>query len=448
MTSALFGKTEQLPTSISSKICVIQDASKTHRLKERAALDHLKLVEIYENLGFGKEEGLCLGVALMGVRAFLANDAASFHERFQKLSDLYDECQGDMKKICDKITQDVDMMAFFNGISLYQHDNNLIFKTEIPDQLRFLEDVFEGHINLEQEEEQLSKDRIHKVSQILIPKKLEKAQKSIDLLKSFCGACNLDELVLLFKSLIPICHSCDPIAFLLVSEDHAISIYYDISEKCWMLIDANQIRRIENEPDLARAVLDAFEKTSHVLMITNIYSLGDNKDGNQSTRQQLQIWSNSQEVKRVHNLNNKKWLTPDECDRLLIESLMIRDSHMLEALLKAGVNPNKNFDDLDGLSPIFLVETPKDIELLVRAGVSVNTTWVAGITPLYAAILDESLENVQTLLKLGANPCHVIKHEKIPGGGILTPLSFASLVGNEQIVQVLKDAIKPKTSKL
>jgi ankyrin repeat protein len=121
-------------------------------------------------------------------------------------------------------------------------------------------------------------------------------------------------------------------------------------------------------------------------------------------------------------------------DRDLVEAVRERDSALVQNLLRKGVDPNTRHPD--GATALHWAAQWDDlatVDLLIRAGASVNVTNDYGVTPIAVACQNGSAASarvVQRLLREGADP-----NAALPSGQ--TVLMTASLSGNRDAVGAL-----------
>ena len=158
----------------------------------------------------------------------------------------------------------------------------------------------------------------------------------------------------------------------------------------------------------------------------------------------------------------------------LMIAVATSNKRVTKQLIKAGANINQNIDNntiIEDLNPLFLAVLNNDLEmvkLLIERGANVNIKTQHGETILPAAMFDADLEIVKLLInegvdvnnfsKMGMTPLlfvtsvpeskRVIEVTKLlieAGAKVnikdkklgMTPLMYASKIGNENIVKIL-----------
>jgi uncharacterized protein len=118
-------------------------------------------------------------------------------------------------------------------------------------------------------------------------------------------------------------------------------------------------------------------------------------------------------------------------DSRLVDAVRQRDSGLVSALIKAGVDVNA--PQPDGATPIFWAVYNDDlamVDVLVRARANVNVADDTGVTPLYLACGNQNAQVVVKLLGSGANPNAVLLNGE-------TPLMNCARTGNAASVRAL-----------
>jgi ankyrin repeat protein len=126
----------------------------------------------------------------------------------------------------------------------------------------------------------------------------------------------------------------------------------------------------------------------------------------------------------------------DEYGETLLNNAIARgDVEMVDSLLRLGASPNSV--DLMATTPLITAVQSKSpltteiLRLLIQSGADVNAKSYSGNSALFAAIVEDSTEIVEFLLKNGAN----IDIRGIEDAE--TPLWSAALWGNDKMVRLL-----------
>lgn len=204
--------------------------------------------------------GMCFGLSHMAMQAFLADDMKTFNERLQAIyttpvEDFKNDFQSlrekqkqllaegkknDANEITKKI---VDMLAFFDGIALYNDTDNLKYRSIFKDEDGVF--LFDDRFIDEEQKDVLPQDS-EKVMPLVLPLKLEdegKAPAEIGPVsgRSYSKLLLRDQLSQ-FQSKL----GTHTFSLILSAEmyatnggGHSINLNYDCTTKQWLLIDPN-----------------------------------------------------------------------------------------------------------------------------------------------------------------------------------------------------------------
>lgn len=288
------------------------------------------LVERMQALGYPAEyEGVCFGVANMTMQAILANDLATFNERLHLLNRIPpNELDKKINAVKDKIkllakeeietslTQEerllISIPAFMDGVILYQYPE------KFPDFF---------------ERKQITQST-RVVAPIVQPEKLGGKIEEIPFL-SFISAHNIATLNRYLNGLAAALTNCKvPVAFILSSENHAITISFDPQIKIWTFTDANNLSTNFNKPEeMATAIINAFSTNQKAVFKTCIFS----EDVNQKELNlMLSEWANKEKNDKsaykmsIIDSRNRTWLRAATLETNLEE---------VNKLLLAGADP-------------------------------------------------------------------------------------------------------------
>ena len=112
-----------------------------------------------------------------------------------------------------------------------------------------------------------------------------------------------------------------------------------------------------------------------------------------------------EEVKDILNKNASLALGKDEYGfTLLHAAVSTENTELVKYIIDLGVDVNSKNDD--GISPLHIVLYPEVAECLLDHGALIDSTSNDGDTPLHTQVSDgeERIDNIQLLLKRGANP--------------------------------------------
>lgn len=376
-------------------------------------MKHSQLIELLQALDYPiHEDGVCFGVAAMGMQAILACDVDTFQKRLAAIDKIKLDAASFaayIKRIEDKRKKKIrltaqelelsDLHAFLEGIVLYfkpyqfpylfpkdavpkVQDIALTLSRGLPRQLVTVNDF------------QLSKGAV-------VPELQEIQVTKLDS-KEFVGLYTLESLTSYFKLLRPNPPGFKPpVAFVLRSSGHALTVAYDCEKKCWQLIDVDQLpmQEFSDEVDLAKAVLGSFSNNDIAIFHAEVFC---RKEQMASAQEWLRKVTNDEAFRALH----------------------------------AGQEKNHAYTDSDGGSLLYIATKANNVELvekLLGSGAVVDIPTDNGTTPLYIAAQLGYVDIVRTLLKAGADP-------NKPRNNSSTPLAVAANNGQVDCVKQLLDS--------
>lgn len=257
-------------------------------------MHHNLLIKKMKPLGYPpNEEGVCFGVAHMGMQAILSHDLHTFDERIkfllsidkqeigpkidaanQKRLELIHQAKSAKisesnveNYINDKLTPEerllIDIHPFCEGIELYQS-------------LRKYQHLFEIKVNPEREQSA-------NISSTCANSKKIDLEGGLVQLKNFSGVYNKQELVIYLHSLANAYKTIKPLgqpplALILASSNHTVTIGY--IENKWALIEVNNLptHYFLSEEALADKILLALSKNEFASFSTSVYATKTNSE--------------------------------------------------------------------------------------------------------------------------------------------------------------------------
>lgn len=217
------------------------------------------LMDRMKALGYFPDElGICFGISNMASQALLLKDINSFDLRLKKIHDI--PLNSFASYLNEPAQKDllIDIIAFFDGIELYQ-------------QLFF-------HDHLVSEPKKLLSQNSINSARLTLCKPLEE-QGGLRILKKFCGIYCYDDLHEYLDTLLNQLtieqnenESSVPFSILLPSYDHIITLSLAPKSKTWFFIDANQLptKRIWDINHLCQLIVSTFSKNGIISMNTDI----------------------------------------------------------------------------------------------------------------------------------------------------------------------------------
>jgi hypothetical protein len=318
-------------------------------------------------LGYPSNEGgVCYGITYMGLQAIIAQDLETFDARidminaideyFEKYSNKKKEIQNSKDSLYktlniilnylqnEKITIQNkqifnEIPAFFEGIELYFH----------PD---LYPDLFEEN-----------KPKIQHQSELVMPltssKALEKEEiKGIEQAPYvFSGVYTKEELKDYFKSLqevIKKTNFTEPIALVLESSDHAISVGYDSKAEKWFLIDPNILPTKYNldNNEIAQKVLAAFTTNNTTTFATKMYAASLHQE---KLKKVNEAWQKHETWQTLHKISSEKIKRVDShgAGWLYVAAKMGLLEEVTNLLKETDIDPNLS-RTMTGISPLFI----------------------------------------------------------------------------------------------
>ncbi|EKD72765.1 MAG: ankyrin repeat protein [uncultured bacterium] len=384
-------------------------------------------------------EGVCFGIAYMAVQALLIGEIDQFNRRLELIADIplenfASEFAERINKIQQKqeknemLTEDDKLMleipAFFEGIELYQQPNLY------PD---WFEEKAKPHIQnaeltapLIQSEKLAKQGGMAKISDFSLGIYTE--QELIVYLNGFSSA---------IKN-VP-----HPVALVLSSINHSITISYDPKKEQWYFINANtlpmQILAEKNIADLANKMMTEFslEKPQKTVMFaTEIYTAKNNVD---STHKTIQSWRLFIAIEENRAELAKKLLQEGADSNAMLanhETPLFTASfngrlNIVKILLASGANPRQV--RTDGATPLFFATQQGHIDTvkeLLDAGATVDTCMSISVSNLLKLAKTPQQKDALTAL--------LVNEEKLPLPFLpMNALHIAAFLGRVELVELL-----------
>lgn len=196
----------------------------------------------------------------------------------------------------------------------------------------------------------------------------------------------------------------EPVAFLLYSSNHTITISWDPVTQLWRLVDANRLELFDRQvtaDGLASEVLTGFSKNTITALSTEVYATNVVAE---QVKSAIHACQQDEHWKLIHKVSTEKALAKDS-DHISWFFIAVQHEYietvkqLLEA--KAEINQANN----DGISPLIAAEHNGNIEIvkqLLEAKAEINQASNNGITALYLAAEHGHIETVKLLLKAKA----------------------------------------------
>lgn len=222
-----------------------------------------------------------------------------------------------------------DFLAFFEGVEVHQQPgkHSPLFEKGVP-----------------------LKQNTMLTAPVALSKKLSESGGIQRVGDRFVGAYNIDELMQYFISLQKELDGIEkPIALILGSGDHAITVGYDPSLKQWLFVNSGcKPERIpkDNLEELTAKILHAFSKGTECAFTTNIYCNAANVE---EFTKRVTAWKANPEFIKIHTIDKEK--VNRSGGQLLLLAADDDDPELTHRIIQAGLNPD-NVEDENGYTPM------------------------------------------------------------------------------------------------
>src|SRR3990167_2341358 len=396
---------------------------------------HRYMIDLMKSLGYQiDDKGMCHGIVMMGVQAFLSHELPKFKQRlkfidthhldlFKQLNELKtrlailaaDNKQREQLQLLpqpisftNEEEQLIDTWAFFDGVALY----------------------FEPTRYFQQFGESLPLHDTEKISDLASSLPLDKlgGLKDIDAWPGMYTKDELSHYLFLLDQYIR--DGNQDIALTFTSKNHTIAFAYDASTQQWLLMDSNELPpSVISVEKWAEIVATKFHESNIIGFETLIQCTGNHASA---------VKKIIENVKQDVVFQDLHEITPEKAKRVTSRKTSLlyfapRCGHksIVEMLIDKGANINhaKN----NGVTPLFIAAENghKDIvEIFINKGTDINRAQNQGVTPLLIAAQNGHNDIVKMLIKNGAH----INQARNDG---VTPLLIAAQNGHNDIVKML-----------
>ena len=193
----------------------------------------------------------------------------------------------------------------------------------------------------------------------------------------------------------------EPVAFLLHSSNHAITVSWEPGKQLWRLVDANRLwlsDKLMTADELANNVLATFSKNGITTFATEVYAASAVAE---QVKSAIYACQQDKRWQAIHTVSPKKALAKDSYHGSWLYVIAENGGEVktFKQLLKAkaDVNLKKN----DGATPLYIAAQEGQIEivkLLLEAKAGINKARNDGTTPLYMAAQNGYVEAANILL--------------------------------------------------
>ena len=366
---------------------------------------HTILIERMQKLGYRSNvQGICNGLAHMGMQAILLEDIQTFNQRVEHICTIstveFNETMdrlkthtdiGFFKCKIDKVDASiVDIHAFFDGIELY-HQGHL-----------YPELVAEG--------ERLSNFQTSVlVKQWLVADLQAKNGGIVQLPIEFCDIFTQGSLTQYLNGLRNALDSSSsytsPLAILLSSARHCISIGYNKSLSQWVFCDVEQlpIQTTNCDDELAAGILRAFSSNGIVTFDATFFAVKQNEE---VIKQKIEDWNKQRAL--ISPITSDKAMNWHDSHNATLLYVAAAHGHAdkVSLLLDRGANPNLKHNN--GKTSLYVVSQrgfTEVVELLLHAVPKYDLeSEEVEFNSLHTAVAHHDKKTAELLLKNGANP--------------------------------------------
>ena len=427
---------------------------------------HQLLIDYMNQRSFRvSSNGICLGIASMGIHAFLLDEEElqNFCKRINTILTQLPITGLYTPPATINLAQQTDIDIFLEGVLFYQR----IYKYK-----KLLTN--DPNVNF-------TVSNYHSSAfEIIKPEKLN--HRNMYKLSSILGCYNITEIVKflnILKTTIVKIFSTKPVGLMLYIHNHIIALGYNCKENAWKIIDANMLYLADQNfscQDTAKLLIRAFtmkdlEDNVKIVFSTELIFTTDSTMAGIRLSTELQnnftveLHSNS-EWEQIHKITADKIHKTNEGSTWLFMAARNGDLPLVNQLIlaKADVNFKKenggltplwvavqegNFDvaialidanaaincinSVTGSTPLIIASqnnNVKMVNLLLEMDADVNRQNTEGITALLATVKNNHLESLKLLLMAEADP-------NLTANDNITPLRIAIKNNNYKIVEAL-----------
>ncbi len=410
---------------------------------------HRHLVALMKEINYKDEEGICFGVSMTSINAFLLGNIDIYCERIESLKHITADRLVDYywRKLDEVILLEsseiklYDILAFFDAIALLHSSKK--YRSML------------GGVFAEAEQIKLP------ALDLILPVTY-KNSKPICCYTSI-GVYSPSELIKYLK--IIQLNIKNKISIKLLDGDHVIALHYDPMTCEWMLIDANKLPVIKTKDNskLAREIihsLNYFIYTDHVAFVAKYFSNEENKF---HLKKVFRVLERKTEWQDLHNISLQKarWTNANGYSLLMIclkheisnvNNILFEKSNLgltfkggitmltyaayegyieyIRLLVKYKANVNQTADDISALHYAVLRGHTDAAHLLIKNGADVNQVCDGEYTALLRATLAGHISCVQLLVDNNAD----VNYKNSSG---LTALISAVACDHIQIIRIL-----------
>jgi hypothetical protein len=414
------------------------------------------LIKLGKTLGYEPNEaGLCQGISMKGMEAFLIGEYDVFEKRRIMIQDLWKFCKGDKQTINEiiKAAESIRDNARKTGTPITQtidviNNKNQVIKFD-PEELTFIQHFFDA-VDIYQEPDLYqhlfdstsqgtpSQRQVELIAPLVMSKALQDQGGFVsppdwrwlggmfdeDKMNKYCKL--LDTMANEFEQ---------DITFYLGSKIHASSLLYSSKDKTWILLDPENIpaKRFTsaNLSELAKGLMLALrvdKQATRVAFESRVFCTENTKKDNALL---VAFLKQSEEFQELCGIDREKanLTTPDGESYIQLAASFNCVTELKRLIaLEVDINQQNSF----GKTPLYQAAywgNLESVKILINAKANLDLASHNGTTPLHIAAKNGRNEIVQELLRAGANKTLADNNGK-------TPAMLAAKNGNLEILKI------------
>lgn len=370
-------------------------------------LKHNELIERMQACGYKIDvKGQCRGIDKMAEQAGLADEGKLTHEprELEKynqllkkikeipLTDFSDnmapikakianyKATGDFKSARELNQLMIDILAFFDGVALYQS----------PAQFK--------HVLNHSPTDALTQFNSSEVTSVVGIVSNDKTPKQ---LATTIGAYTKSELTQYFN-LLKNNFTDYNFSLSILAKSHFINVNYNTNDKCWYFTDANDLptKKIKDTEELSNIIFKNFRETDRLVM-RNEFSVST-----QNYKEKINKFATIKELDSWKNLHDpsKKTSTDDKSMQLFYAVSIPNNQEQLKSLIRNGADVNYKVSHKSILHEACICGNLENVITLLEEGADINITTDEGLDILHVACISGALNIVEYLLNNGIEP--------------------------------------------
>lgn len=416
------------------------------KARELMTTQHSDIRHLMKMLGFEvNNHGVCFGLSNMAAQAMFLGKFGEFNNRVKEIENwhwiitnaspeiFHDIEMKDLIKVLTKISSD---MYLFNGASQKFLDNKIIKiiessekrKQTPKDQFGIDMLAFMNGIALYQDPAlhtfmfEKGKAPTGHNAELTAPLVLPDAIESMKIANSFTGVYNNDDLKKYLTSMqnaVQTANMSKPIIIVLSSGSHAVTLSYSNTDNKWRYFDANKPAIISSDPaDLVKGIFETHTRngeqpesiimSSRIIEYKNAVKSEEDKDLSNKHQEELQgfisEWKQSQTFKEIHQVTqDKSEFIAYNGYNWLNSSIKYHDHESANQLIANGISINQA--DEKGRFPLLFAVKNNNADMinwLIEKGAEINQTDKKGQTSLMIAVKNGMIEIATLLIEKGA----------------------------------------------